>query len=249
MPQESLVNIVLRELDCAAPVVDGQAIEIFQTQWATYQKLVDADFFSHSVVGRLLHRILVEAFSEPFSFLDIACGDAHRVVETLAGTNIARYRGIDLSEAALALAAANLRDAPFNVELDRGNFVEALKTPRPTDVAWCGLSVHHLKRDEKVDFLSAVRASTRKSFVLYEPTCLDGETRDGYMDRFVRVNRVAMTMLSREEIAQVEHHVLTCDYPETSASWCNIGIEAGFATARELYFDPTGFYRVYRYDR
>lgn len=243
------MNIVLRELACAAPVVDGQATEIFQRQWATYQKLVDADFFSHGVVGRLVHRSLVDAFPEPFSFLDIACGDAQRVMETLAGTNVARYRGIDLSEPALKLAAANLRDAPFNVELDRGDFVEALKTSKPTDVAWCGLSVHHLKRDEKVDFLSAVRASTRKFFVIYEPTCLDGESRDGYMDRFVRVNRAAMTMLSHEEIAQVEQHVLTCDFPETSAGWCDIGIEAGFATARELYFDPTGFYRVYRYDR
>ncbi len=200
-------------------------------------------------MGRLLHRILADEFTQPFTFLDIACGDAHRMAETLAGTRIARYRGIDLSEPALELAAANLKDAPFVVELDHGNFIEALKARKPTDVAWCGLSVHHLKRDEKVDFLSAVRASTSKSFVVYEPTRLDGETRDGYMDRFVRFYDVALTMLSREEIAQVDHHVLTCDYPETSASWCEIGIEAGFAAARELYCDPTGFYRVYRYDR
>jgi hypothetical protein len=244
-----LVNIVLRELDCAAPVVDHSALEQFQRQWATYQKLVDSDILSHNAVGRLLHRMLVDEFTEPFSFLDIACGDAHRMVETLAGTSIARYRGIDLSEPALELAAANLKDAPFDVELDHGDFIEALKAREPTDVAWCGLSVHHLKRDEKVDFLRAVLASTRKFFVLYEPTCLDGESRDGYMDRFVRVNDVGMTMLSREEIVQIEHHVLTCDYPETSASWCSIGIEAGFAAARELYCDPTGFYRVYRYDR
>ena len=35
------MNIVLRELDCAAPVVDHSALEQFQRQWATYQKLVE----------------------------------------------------------------------------------------------------------------------------------------------------------------------------------------------------------------
>jgi SAM-dependent methyltransferase len=243
-----LVNIVLRELGCAAAVVDNSAPEIFQRQWATYQKLVEAGIFSHDAVGRLLNRILAAEFTEPFSFLDIACGDAHRMMENLAGTKIASYRGIDLSESALALAAANLKNAPFDVELDHGDFVELIKTSQPTDVAWCGLSVHHLKRDEKVDFLRSVRAATRRSFLIYEPTCLDGETRDRYMDRFVRFYDAALTMLSSEEIARVEHHVLTCDYPETSANWCAIGIEAGFATTNELYCDPTGFYHVYRYD-
>jgi hypothetical protein len=247
--QECLMNILMRELESAAPVVDALALEQFQRQWGTYQKLVDSDILSHNAVGRLLHRILENELREPFSFLDIACGDAHRTVETLAGTRISRYRGIDLSVQALRLAAANLKNAPFEVELDHGDFVEAMKAREPVDIAWCGLSVHHLEGSEKVDFLRAVRASTNKSFLLYEPTLLDGESRDAYMERFVRVNTVKMTMLSPGEFAEVEHHVRTCDYPETSGRWCGIGIEAGFAKAEELFCDPTGFYRVYRYDR
>jgi hypothetical protein len=39
-----------------------------------------------------------------------------------------------------------------------------------------------------------------------------------------------------------------CDYPETSATWFALGCEAGFADAREIFCDPTGFYRIYRYD-
>jgi len=46
-------------------------------------------------------------------------------------------------------------------------------------------------------------------------------------------------LLGPEEWAQIDHHVTTCDYPETSATW-------RFSNARELFCDPTGFYRIYR---
>jgi hypothetical protein len=42
--------------------------------------------------------------------------------------------------------------------------------------------------------------------------------------------------------------VTSSDYPETSENWVRFGREAGFADARELFCDPTGFYRIYRYD-
>jgi hypothetical protein len=37
-----------------------------------------------------------------------------------------------------------------------------------------------------------------------------------------------------------------CDFPETGATWVALGREAGFANARELLCDPTGFYRIHR---
>ena len=38
------------------------------------------------------------------------------------------------------------------------------------------------------------------------------------------------------------------DLPETSAVWLDLGRQAGFSKARELFVDPTNFYRLYRYD-
>ena len=83
--------------------------------------------------------------------------------------------------------------------------------------------------------------------MIYEPTRLDRESRDDYLARFRRVNRPAWPFLSDDEWAQIDHHVTTCDYPETSATWIALGSEAGFTQAREIFCDPTGFYRVYRY--
>jgi len=242
------MNIHIRHIQGKGAIADKAALEQFQTQWATYQKLVDSDSLSHKEVGGLLHRALT-ALPKPFAFVDIACGDAGQMKRALGGTKIKHYHGIDLSEPALELAAKNLAGVPFEVELDHRDFVSALtRRPEPADAAWCGLSIHHLSTEGKLELLKAIRGSTSKFLMIYEPTLADGQTRDRYMERFARVNRPAWSFLTAEEWAQIDHHVTTCDYPETSATWRALGREAGFADAREIFCDPTGFYRIYRYD-
>jgi hypothetical protein len=70
------------------------------------------------------------------------------------------YHGIDLSAPALELAAKNLASAPFEVELDHEDFVEArTKRPEPADAAWCSLSIHHLPTEQKRRLLESIRAA------------------------------------------------------------------------------------------
>ena len=224
------------------------ALEQFQQQWVTYQKLVDSDALGHREVGTILHRALV-AVAKPFAFLDIACGDAGQMRKALAGTKVRHYHGVDLSEPALELAAKNLAGVPFEVELDRRDYVTALtRRPEKADAAWCGLSIHHLATDGKRDLFKAIHGSTSNFLMIYEPSLNEGETRDAYLKRFRRVSRPAWTSLSDQEWIQIDHHVTTCELPETSATWLKLGREAGFARATELLCDPTGFDRNYRYD-
>ncbi|HEU0017196.1 MAG TPA: hypothetical protein VFQ31_02375, partial [Methyloceanibacter sp.] len=76
----------------------------------------------------------------------------------------------------------------------------------------------------------------------------DGETRDQYLQRFRSVNRPRWTMLNPDEWVKIDHHVTTGDFPETQGGWLDLSQQPGFANARELFQDPTGFYRVFRYD-
>ena len=242
------MNIHIRHSHPKGAVADQAALEQFQQQWATYQKLVDADSLSHKEVGAILHQALA-ALAEPFAFLDIACGDAGQMKRALAGTKVNHYHGIDLSAPALELAAKNLAGVPFAVELDHRDFVTALESrPEPADAAWCGLSIHHLSTEGKLELLKAIHGSTGKFLMIYEPTLEDGESRDAYLERFARVNRPAWTFFTDDEWAQIDHHVTTCDYPETSETWRALGREAGFSEAREIFCDRTGFYRIYRYE-
>ena len=111
------MNIHIHYFHSKGAVADQAALEQFQKQWATYQKLVDADALAHKEVGAILHGALA-GVPEPFAFLDIACGDAGQMRGALAGTKVSHYHGIDLTEPALEFAAENLADVPFAVELD-----------------------------------------------------------------------------------------------------------------------------------
>ena len=195
------MNIHIHHFHSKGALADEAALEQFQKQWATYQKLVDADSLAHKEVGAILHGALA-AIPKPFAFVDIACGDAGQMKHALAGSKASHYHGIDLSEPALELAAKNLAGVPFEVELDHRDFVTALtQRPEPADAAWCGLSIHHLSTDGKRDLLKAVRGSTSSFLMIYEPTRLDGEDRDGYLARFRRVNRPAWNFFTPEEWA------------------------------------------------
>jgi Methyltransferase domain len=242
------MSIHIHNLEPGGTVDDQAALEQFQKQWTTYQKLVDHDSLAPRETAALLHDAL-KLLTKPFEFLDIACGDAGQMKRVLEGTKVCHYRGIDLSEPALELAAKNLAGAPFAVDLDNGDFVETLtKHPEPVDVAWCSLSLHHLPTDGKRKLLSAICGATHDFLMIYEPTLAEDEDREAYLERFRGVNRPAWPFLTAEEWAQVDHHVTTCDLPEESSMWLALGREAGFSEARQIYLDPTGFYGLYRYD-
>jgi len=80
--------------------------------------------------------------------------------------------------------------------------------------------------------------------MIYEPTLADGEDREGYLARFRRVNRPAWPFLTKDEWDQIDHHVTTCDFPESPATWLDIGRKAGFSAANQFVSDPSGFYSV-----
>src|SRR5258708_24906834 len=83
------------------------ASDVFEREWRTYRKMVDSNYLFHREAYDCLRRIVQREMTKPFRFLDIACGDASATVEALAGTDVARYFGIDLSHAALDIPAAN----------------------------------------------------------------------------------------------------------------------------------------------
>jgi len=232
-------------------VLDAAALNQFQQQWATYEKLVSENSLSHREVAGMLHAALADKFASPINFLDIACGDASIMPEALRDVQVRHYHGIDLSQPALEFAAANLDELPCEVDLDQRDFFEALMCrTEHADAAWCSLSIHHLATDNKLAMLKAIRDALGAGgiFLLYEPTCIDGEDRAGYLERFQHMNHQLWDYLSDPEWRQIWDHVCTCDFPESSALWLELGRAAGFSLGRQMFTDPTGFYSLFRFD-
>ena len=243
-----MVNVHIHQFAPGGALIDAPAMEQFQKQWAAYQKLVDCDALAHRAAGAVLHAALA-ALAEPFTFLDIACGDASLTRRALAGTMVSHYQGIDLAEPAIELAAKMLDGEPYAVDLDHQDFVAALEErPEHADVIWCGLSIHHLVTPEKLKLMKAIRGATGTFFMLYEPARRDGEDRDTFIRRFLDTQIPLWTTLDADQRDQIVHHIETCDLPETASGWLQLGRDAGFRTATQLFVDPTDGLRIFRYD-
>jgi hypothetical protein len=83
-------------------------------------------------------------------------------------------------------------------------------------------------------------------FLIWEATCLDGEDREDWMERF-RQLRPDWSALTDEEFAAFDSHHRASDYSETAATWMGLGREAGFKRVEQLFIVPNQLARVYRY--
>jgi ubiquinone/menaquinone biosynthesis C-methylase UbiE len=242
------MSVQIISLDTGQPARDPQALEIFQAQWSVYQRLIENDYLSHAAIAAVLHRVLSTEFAAPFSFLDLACGDAYRMREILAGTPVARYIGVDLSAPALDVAAARFADAPFPHEFWLGDLIEATRGPAPaSDVVWCGLCLHHLQTADKLDALRAIRSKTTRLCLIYEPTRTDGESREAFMARFLELES-CWCALEPKDWRDISAHVTSCDFPEEASTWLELGRAAGFSTATRPYVSSPHFADLFRFD-
>jgi ubiquinone/menaquinone biosynthesis C-methylase UbiE len=223
---------------------------LFQQKWQIYRKVVENNYLFHREAYGWLHRILVDEVDRPFRFLDIACGDASATVDALKETRIAHYHGIDLCGEALVLPSKALETLPCPVTLDECDFVEALRDrAKPTDVAWIGLSLHHLLTPAKLTLMREMRhiVGDRGLFLIYEDASPDGEDRDAWLRRWDR-QKPSWTEFTPEEWDAITDHVHAADFPETTSRWHSLGHEAGFDKVRELFVSPTDLFRMYCFE-
>jgi SAM-dependent methyltransferase len=223
--------------------------ELFIKGLATYQKVLKQNYMAHKEVYDVLHQVLVAQAPDQFVFLDVACGTATASAKALKGTRVGRYIGIDISRPSLDVAREELKDLRCPVDLRCQDFVEAINGwSEPIHVVWIGQSLHHLRAGEKQEFMRRVRSLLPPNglFLIWEPTCFEGEDREGWMERFHRL-RPEWSTVTDEEFAAFESHSRASDYAETSATWMALGREAGFEHGHELLTVPNQLARVYQF--
>jgi SAM-dependent methyltransferase len=230
-------------------VATNSSGRLFQDMWSIYRKVVDNNYLCHREAYSALHRLLQNQ-RPGFTFLDIACGDASFSAAALAGLPAGRYIGIDLSRPALAAAAANIAGLPCTTELLHGDFAAWLDAwEEPTDVAWIGLSLHHLPFERKLEVMRRLWRVVGPSgtLLVYENTCRAWESRAGWMRRWAR-QRKDFSALSGLEWLLLTTHVQSMDHPETVSSWRELGRQAGFGRMQEHYRSTSDLFRLFSFE-
>ena len=225
---------------------DTDTVGSFFQGWLRYWKAVDEDYLGHREVYARLNRFLKENYPEPFSLLDCGCGDSSYMVKGIAGTAIAHYTGVDISQNALDLARQNLEGLGFDLELIRGDYAKQMKTLSvEPDVIWIGLSLHHLPGESKSVFLRECRKylkHDRCHMLFFELLMREGESREDYIDRWWSVCESDWSVMGDADKQSFIEHVRTSDFPEPLSAYRRLAKEAGFhgadlllTTSKELY--------------
>ena len=222
---------------------------LFAAGLLTYEKVVRLNYMAHREVYGLLRQVLLTEAPERFVFLDLACSTATASVEALKGTDIGKYIGIDISKPSLQAAEIAVSGLRCKTELRCQDFVEAIEAwNEPVQVIWIGQSLHHLRAPEKRSFMQRVHRLLPDNglFLIWEPTCVTGEDREGWFERY-ELLRPQWSMVTDDEFAAFASHCRASDYAETCEEWKAIGREAGFERVDELLRVPNRLARVYRY--
>jgi len=228
---------------------DEAAIRDFFDQVKIYDVLVDNDYMAHSGIHRALREYL-SIRNQPFSMIDLGCGDASQIATTLKGLPVRQYVGIDLSPVALVQARENMSWSAVNaslVESDLVAFLESAET-EPVDVIVAGFAAHHLNRPDKRRLLQLCLNNLKQGGALcyYDVFRRQGETREAYLEAYFSNLDRAWTALTAEERNQVREHILASDRPETYTAIAALASEAGFTVPdAPLFEDDLGFHRLY----
>jgi SAM-dependent methyltransferase len=225
---------------------DPDSIREFFNGWALYRRIVDHDYLCHQSTKQALGEWL-DRFGQPFSFLDLGCGDAAFSAGVLTGRTLTSYTGVDISPVALDLAAQNTRQIKAPCSLKVGDFLTEISALQEVyDIIYIGLSLHHLRHSEKETFLGKLRRRLAPGGVLvvYDPVLSPGETRDAYMSRWVDDAQRNWRALSIEDIAEAVKHVTTSDFPEEIGTLDSMALSSGFQRSEILFTDPDQFYAL-----
>jgi len=229
-------------------VAANSSARLFQDMWGIYRKVVDNNCLNHREAYAALRQLLQHQ-RPGFTFLDVACGDASFSAAALAGLPIGRYIGIDLSQPALDAAAANIAGLPGDNELRHGDFPEWLTAcEEPVDLAWIGLSLHHLPFDRKLETMSHLRrlVGPAGTLLIYENTRRASESPTDWMKRWDR-QRKDFSAFSGLEWLLLTTHVHSMDHPETVSAWRELGHRAGFDHMREHYRSSSDLFRLFSF--
>ncbi|MGL5034406.1 MAG: class I SAM-dependent methyltransferase, partial [Microcystaceae cyanobacterium] len=186
----------------------------------------------------ILSHYLQSHYPQPFTFLDLGCGDASFSRRLFEQNIPLAYTAVDLSATALGLARQNFQGVSFVVNFHHQELSAFLATnPQRFDVILSSFSVHHLDSDQKQKYLRQVYQHLNPQGVLlfvdiFRP---EGEDRLTYLQRYANNIQQYWTALSTATQNALIDHILASDYPETEFSFGEWGRKAGFSQIESIY--------------
>ncbi len=211
--------------------------DFFVDSWNIYHKLVARNYMFHREIYAAVEKLLRDSFSRPFSLLDLGCGDASFLAPILKSLDLDSYRGIDLADTALRLAAENLRGLSRPADLRQAEMLNWLETDYERyDMVFSSFALHHLPSELKLEFFrhSAERLVPGGLLLLIDVARDPGQDLPAYHDAYCGTMEREWTALLPQELEFAVTHVRNNDQPETLDDLLAMAERAGLADIRRL---------------
>jgi len=227
---------------------DEIAIKTYFNQWHIYDIIIKNDYMAHAGIYRALRKVLATRNDQPFSMVDLGCGDASKIAKTLDGLPIRKYIGVDLSPIALEHAKQNMdgisHEALF-IEKDFTEYLTSTQTKK-VDIIVAGFTVHHLNAEDKTTLFNAVSQKLAPDglFLYYDLFKRSNESREAYLSSYCSYIDETWHALAPKEREKTKQHIKDSDFPETVTSIIEMAQKAGL-TPKSLFEDSFKFHRLY----
>lgn len=208
-------------------------MEFFNQQWTSYRAIVEHDLMEHrAVADATAHTIegwLAQRPSDDCApvMVDLGCGDLALLGPLLRSLPLASYTGLDLAGVVLPLAEQALGPVAYPTQWVEGDLLAWATSENggsdnlslPVDILHSAFAVHHLDQPQKATFLAATRQhiSPNGIFVWTDVFREPGESRDAYIERYVRRIRSGWQVLTTEQQNHVINHLSSFDIPADRA--------------------------------
>ena len=212
--------------------------QLFRSSWSLYDAVIDGNYMFHRELHACVRPVIAaRAALGSYALLDLGCGNARCLAETLTAFPPAHYVGADLSRAALDGAALALKSLPA-LELREEDMLRCVEQVRPGlfDLVYSGFAMHHLATAEKERLFRAVAAalSPGGQFLLVDVLREEGESRERFLDRYLRMIREEWRTLTAEQVEEVREHITHHDFPENFPVLAEMARACGLGMVRRL---------------
>jgi SAM-dependent methyltransferase len=217
------------------PATPDDQTALFRKSWTLYDEITERNYMCHREIYAAVATLLrSRSAGNPYTVLDLGCGNARFLAPCLEASPPAAYHGVDLSSAALGEAEDHLSGISKKT-LTRGEMLSFLEGSSGSfDLIFTGFAVHHLDTEAKQRFFkaSSLRLAPCGELIMVDVARGEGETRECYLESYIRMMRTAWTGISPEHLEEACAHVKAHDFPETVTGLKQMAFRAGFSQSR-----------------
>lgn len=213
--------------------VDTQPIKSFFDNRTTYDKIIYYNYMVHKEIHVEIRNFLEKNIKDEYDILDLGCGDCSHLSETISGTGVRKYVGVDISPAALEQATMHLEDSTNDTELIEDDFINYVENcdNNKYDIVLTGYSIHHLFYHHKQQFFDTCSRILKDGgcLVHYDVVRLHDETREQYIERYFKIID-SWVNLDSEDKQSVKFHIKECDFPSSYEEIVFMAVNSGFTS-------------------